>query len=200
MAEIAAAWRRLMSRLHTGLFWLAVWLGAALVVFLDPRIVVILSVLGWLSALILAPARFHGPRLVRLAALFLLLWGLVLGLTHLAYPSSLRPVLNLAAWLALGLNLMLAKTPLDLALTASRLLTPLLGRLRAQKLALALALLARLIPNLLFSALKIKTSVDCRAAGLPLSTRLSIWGRAVIRDALAQTDDLSRTLIKRWPW
>ena len=200
MAEIAAAWRGLLSRFNTGLLWLTVWLGAALVVFLDPRIVAVLSALGWLSALILAPARFHGPRLVRLAAFFLLLWGLVLGLTHLAYLSTLRPVLNLAAWLALGLNLMLAKTPLELALTASRLLTPLLGRLRAQKLALALALLARLIPNLLFSTLKIKTSVDRRAAGLSLPTRLSIWGRAVIRDALAQTDDLSRTLVKRWPW
>lgn len=200
MNGVIEVWRRLMRRTPTGLLWPAVWLGALGVVWIEPRPLAVLSGLGWLSALMLAPGRYHGRRLIKLAALFLILWGLVLGLTHLAYPSTLRPVLNLSAWLALGLNLMLAKTPLELALPAGRLLTPVLGRLRAQKLALALALLARLIPSLLFAALTSKITIDRRAGGLPLTARLSLWSRNIIRNSLVQTNDLSRTLVKRWPW
>jgi hypothetical protein len=177
-----------------------VWLSALAVPFLEARPVLLMAALGWLSALALAKASFHGRRLVRLAFFFLLFWSLLMLLSHLLWPSTLRPVLNLAAWLALGLNLMLAKTPLELALAAGRGLRPLAGRLRAQKLALALALLARLIPAFLDSALKIRITVGRRAAGLPPTRRLSLWAAALVRAALSQTDELSRALIKRWPW
>ncbi len=193
-------WRQAMRKVDTGLLWGGIWLAALAVPFVTPRWLAGFSGLAWLSALALAPGRHHGRRLMGLAAGFLAAWSVLLLLVHLAYPSSLRPILNLSAWLALGLNLLLAKTPLDLALTLARRLAPVLGRPRSQKLALALALVARLIPGLLASALEIRTSLNRRAAGLPLTTRLSLWGRTLIRDSLAQTDELARSLSKRWPW
>ena len=115
-------------------------------------------------------------------------------------PLGLRPALNLAAWLPLGLNLILSKTPLEIALTVGRILVPILGLLKAQKLALALALLTRLIPRFLSSAIAINTIVKHRTVGLPLTKKLPLLARAIIRDVFSQNEDLSRTLIKRWPW
>jgi biotin transport system permease protein len=108
--------------------------------------------------------------------------------------------MNLAVWMNLGLLLVLAKTPLELALAAANLLGPIMGRSRAQKLALALALLTRLIPALLASALALRTVLGRRAAGLPLYRRMSLWGRGLVRDALGQSEELARALTKRWPW
>ncbi|MDR2946959.1 MAG: hypothetical protein LBV79_09455 [Candidatus Adiutrix sp.] len=180
--------------------WAAVWLTALAVPFVEARWLVPAAALGWLSAAILAPERFHGRRLVKLAAAFLAFWAAFLSLIHLVQPSTLKPVVNLAVWLALGLNLMLAKTPLELALSAGRILTPVLGRRNGQKLALSLALLARLIPRLLSASLDIKTVVGRRAAHLPFTARLTLWGRAAIRDAMSQSEELARALVKRWPW
>jgi biotin transport system permease protein len=132
---------------------------------------------------------------------FWLFWSLVLLLAHLALnPVGLKPVLNLAVCLNLGLLLVLAKTPLELALAAAGLLGPVLGRTRAQKLALSLALLTRLIPALLASALALRAVLGRRAAGLPLLRRMRLFGRGLVRDALGQSEDLARALTKRWPW
>jgi hypothetical protein len=139
--------------------------------------------------------------LVLAAAGFWLFWSLLLSLGHLLNPTStLRPSLNLAAWLALGLNLVLGKTPLELALAAAGALSPVLGRVRAQKLALALALLTRLLPALLASALAVRVHLGRRAAHLPLTRRLAWWARAVLRESLGQSEDLARSLALRWPW
>jgi len=122
-------------------------------------------------------------------------------LAHLVLrPMGLTPALNLAVWLNLGLILILAWTPLELARAAADLLSPFLGRTRAQKLALALAILTRLIPSLLASALTCRVVLSHRAAGLPLTRRLSLWGRNLVRDALGRSEDLARALVKRWPW
>ena len=122
-------------------------------------------------------------------------------LAHLAlHPTTLRPALNLAIWLNLGMILVLARTPLELALAAADLLSPLLGRAKAQKMALALALLIRLIPALLASALSLRAVLSRRAAGLPLTRQLSLGGRNLIRYALGQSEELARALTKRWPW
>lgn len=190
-----------MRGLGVGPLWAAVWLSALAVPFIEARWLVLAAVPGWLSALTLSPVRLHGRRLVKLAALVLLFWTVFLGLAALLPgPGSLKPAVNLSVWLALGLNLMLAKTPLELALPAGRLLTPVIGRRAGQKLALSLALLARLIPRLLAAALDIRTVVDRRAGGLPLIKRLTLWGRAVLRDSLGQSEELARALAKRWPW
>jgi biotin transport system permease protein len=149
----------------------------------------------------LAAGRPQGRRLILAAAGFWLFWSLLLLLAHLALsPAGLKPALNLAVWLNLGLLLILAKTPLELALASVALLGPIMGRPRAQKLALALALLTRLIPALLASALALRTVLGRRAAGLPLYRRMSLWGRGLVRDALAQSEELARALTKRWPW
>ncbi len=198
--RIAEAWRGLVRRVGAGRLWAAVWVLALAGPWLPPFLVVAMAAGGWLSALILAPGRFHGRRLTGLAALFFLFWSALLGLIHLIHPSPLRPIVNLAAWLALGLNLMLAKTPLELALPAGRALAPILGRRRAQKLALALALLARLIPRLLGSALTLRLTVQYRAGHLSLHRRLVLWGGAIVHDAFSQSGELSRALLKRWPW
>lgn len=189
-----------VARLGVGWLWLLIWSAALAVPFLPIPWLVILTVLAWISVAALAPGRYQARRLVTAALLFLFFWGLLTGLFYFIHSTTMRPVLNLAAWLALGLNLMLAKTPMELAIFTGRVLRPLLGRLNSQKLALALALLARLIPELLASAIKIRSSVNYRAAQQPLIRRLSLMGRSLIRNTLAQSDDLSRSLAKRWPW
>ncbi len=190
---------RWLRGLKTGKLWAGIWILTLAVPFWPPVWLGPLTGLMWLSVVSLAGGRFHGRRLVKLAVLFLIFWALVIGLTHLAYPSSLRPILNLAAWLVLGLNLMLAKTPLELALSSGRLLQPILGPGRARSLSLALALLARLIPQFLATALDIKKTVDKRFAALPLTRRLALWAGGLVRVCLAQNEELSRALVKRWP-
>lgn len=195
------AWRGLLTRLGSFYLWALVWLAALTVPFIAWPGVLVLALACCFSALLLAPGRHHGNRLLALAAVFFIFWALVMVLIRLFSPeTSLRPVLNLAAWLSLGLNLMLAKTPLEISLPLGRALVPVLGRLKAQKLALSLALLARLIPGLLAAAVDLKRTCDRRARGLSFSRRLILWGRAMARTALSQTDDLARTLLKRWPW
>ena len=114
--------------------------------------------------------------------------------------SSLRLILNLSAWLGLGLNLMLAKTPLALALPLGQALSPIIGRVQSGKVALALALLSRLIPGLLATALEMKINIDRRFAGLSFRRRLTLWSGALLRATFSQSDDLARALLKRWPW
>lgn len=200
LKRIGAGWRRLLARLGLGWLWLLIWLASLAVPFLPVWGLALVTAAAWLSVAALAPARHQGWRLTAAALVFLGFWALLTGLIHLFQPGSLRPVLNLAAWLALGLNLMLARTPLELALSTGRFLRPGLGRLNSQKLALALALLARLIPGLLASALKTRAALKYRAPELSPARRLALLGRALIRDTLAQAKDLSRALLKRWPW
>jgi len=153
------------------------------------------------SVIRLASGRPQGRRLILAAGGFWFFWSLLMLLAHLVLrPTGLRPALNLAVWLNLGLILVLARTPLELARAAAGLFSPLLGRIRAQKLALTLALLTRLVPALLASALTFRGVLRRRAAGLPLTRRLGLWGRCLVRDALGQSEDLARALAKRWPW
>jgi len=181
--------------------WAALWLAALAVPRLPP-LALALALPPLLAIIVqLASGRPQGRRLILAAAWFWLFWSCLLLLAHLALrPTGLKPALNLAVWLNLGLFLILAKTPLELALAATGLLGPILGRNRAQKLALALALLTRLIPALLASALSLRTVVGRRAAGLPPPRRLALWGRGLVRDALGQSEELARALAKRWPW
>lgn len=197
---MAAKWRKFMRGLGAGPLWAVIWLTALATPFIEVHWLAVIAAGGWLSAITLAPGRRHGRRLIKLAAVFFLFWAAFISLSYLLQPTTLKPVVNLSVWLALGLNLMLAKTPLELALPAGRLLAPVLGRRAAQKVALSLALLARLIPRLLEATLDIKTVVNRRAAGLPLTGRLTLWGRASVREALAQSEELARSLVKRWPW
>ena len=196
----AGFWRSLMRKVDVRLLWALIWPGALLVPFLPWPWLAGLTLAAWASAAAVAPARPHGSRMICLAIGFFIFWGLMMALLNFGSPAFFRPWANLAAWLALGLNLMLAKTPLELALPTGRMLAPVIGRMRAQKLALALALLARLIPRLVSSAFKIKTSLDRRAGRLPLIRRLSLWGRAIVREAMSGNDELARALLKRWPW
>jgi len=181
--------------------WATIWLTALSVPWLPPSILALSLPLLLVSVTRLTPGRPQGRRLVLAAAWFWLFWSLLMLLAHLIlHPTGLRPALNLAIWLNLGLILVLAKTPLELALAAADLSSPLLGRLRAQKMALALTILIRLIPALLASALTLRSVLGRRAAGLPLTRRLSLWGRNMLRDALGQNEYLARALTKRWPW
>ncbi|MDR2724816.1 MAG: hypothetical protein LBC90_01860 [Candidatus Adiutrix sp.] len=181
--------------------WAALWLIALAVPYLPyPALALALPPL-LLSTVRLAPGRPQGRRLILAAAGFWAFWSLLMLLAHLILrPTGLRPTLNLAVWLNLGLILVLARTPLELARSAAILFSPLLGRPRAQKLALTLALLTRLIPALLASALTFRAVLGRRAASLPLTRRLNLWGRNLLRDTLGQSEDLSRTMAKRWPW
>ena len=181
--------------------WAALWLAALAVPWLPPPALALALPPLLASVFSLAPGRPQGRRLVLAAAWFWLFWSLLLLLAHLVLrPTGLKPALNLAVWLNLGLLLLLTRTPLEQALAAASLLSPLLGRARARKTALALALLARLIPALLASALTFRAVLERRAAGLPLTRRLALLGRSLLRDALGQGEDLARSLSKRWPW
>lgn len=197
---VRSFWPATVANLGVGWIWLLIWLAALAVPFLPVPWLMTLTALAWISVAGLAPGRYQARRLVGAALLFLLFWSLLTGLFYFIHYTSMRPVLNLAAWLALGLNLMLAKTPLELALFTGRVLRPFLGRFNSHKLALSLALLAHLIPGLLDSALKIRSNVNYRAAQLPLTGRLILLSRSLIRNTLSQSDDLSRSLAKRWPW
>ncbi len=189
--------RKLISSMPILALWLIVW-GATLAVhFLPSEGVLVIAFLSWLVALILAPGRFQGWRLLKAAALFLATWLVLLALGQLFWPSSWRSALNLAAYVALGLILILAKTPLQWAWGSSRLLAPLLGEKRAQKLALALALLARQIPSLIQTALSLKKTIDRRASHLPFQRRLSLWARTFLRESFHQAEELALTLTKR---
>jgi|GEM_PF-6590186 len=193
-------WVKTVTRLGVGQLWVLIWLAALATPFLPMFWLLGLTIAAWLSVAALAPQRYHGRRLVAAALLFLVFWALITGLIYWARSDSFRPILNLAAWLAFGLNLMLAKTPLELAVRSGRLSRLFLGRIKGQKLALALALMAHMIPRLLKSALEIRLVLNHRAAQLPLTRRLTLWGRSLIRNTLAQSDELSRALLKRWPW
>lgn len=193
-------WRKFMRGLAPGYLWASVWLISLAVPFMDSALVAAGAALGWLSALALAPGRHHGLRLVKLAASFFCFWAIFLTAVYLVRPTTLKPILNLSVWLALGLNLMLAKTPLELSLSTGQLLAPIVGRRRSQKIALSLALLARLIPRLLETTLTIRATIQSRVPELPLSRRLTLGGRAIIREALTQNEHLARALVKRWPW
>lgn len=184
----------------TPALWLVIWVAAFLFPRLQPGCLVALTALLWLSALVLAPGKLHGRRLLKAAAIFALIWSAIIAALHLAGLGSLEPLVKLWAWLALGLHLMLAKSPLELALPLGRLAAPVIGRIRAQKLALALALTARLIPRLIDSALKIRKSLELRAPALPLKKRLTLWSQAILRDAFSQSEEMARALLKRWPW
>ncbi|MDR1920703.1 MAG: hypothetical protein LBS31_03050 [Candidatus Adiutrix sp.] len=197
---MAGRWRWLLKKTRTGGLWFFVWLSALAVPFSPPVGLVCFSALLWSSALALAPGKIYGRRLTGAAVIFILFWSLFIFLSRLLQPGSLRPVLNLIAWVGLGLHLMLIKTPLELAALLADFTTPLLGSRRADKLALSLALLARLIPRLLDSALALRATLKKRASGLPLTARLSLWGRAVMREGLRQSEDMAQALLKRWPW
>lgn len=196
-----SAWREMAGRVDSFHLWVLIWLAALAVPFMPQPLIIALALGGWVSALILASGRHNGFRLPFLALLGLIFWALALGFLYwLNQADSMRPVLNLAAWLALGLNLMLAKTPLALALPLSQKLRPILGPLRSSKLALSLVLLTRLIPGLLSSALSLKTTIDRRVPHLPFRRRLTLWCGALTRATFSQTDGLARALLKRWPW
>ena len=191
----------LIRRLPLPGLWAAVWLAALAVPWLPPPVLALALPPLLASNVQLASGRPQGRRLILAAAGFWLFWSFLLLLAHLALrPTGLKPVLNLAVWLNLGLFLILAKTPLELALAAAGLLSPITGRTRARKLALALALLTRLIPALLASALSLRTVVGRRADGLSRPRRLTLWGRGLVREALGQSEELARALAKRWPW
>ena len=190
-----------IRRLSIPTLWVTLWLTALAVPWLPPPLLALALPPLMFSVIRLAPARPQGRRLVLAAACFWLFWSLLMLLAHFFSPKTdLRPSLNLAVWLNLGLILVLAWTPLELALAAADLSSPLLGRVRAQKMALALALLIRLLPALLASALTLRTVLSRRTAGLSLTRRLTLWGRNLIRNALGQSEELARALAKRWPW
>jgi len=190
-----------IRRLPLPALWAAVWLAALAVPWLPPPALALALPPLLTSIFQLAYGRPRGRRLVLAAAWFWLFWSVLLLLAHLALnPTGLKPALNLAVWLSLGLLLVLARTPLELALAAAGLLGPVIGRPRAQKLALALALLTRLIPALLASARSLRIVLGRRAASLPLPRRMTLWGRGLVRDALGQSEELARALAKRWPW
>jgi len=191
----------LIRRLPPPGLWAAVWLAALAVPWLPPPALLLALPPLLASVVQLASGRPRGRRLILAAAWFWLFWSVLLLLAHLTLrPTGLKPALNLAVWLNLGLLLVLAKTPLELALAAAGLLGPLIGRARAQKLALALALLTRLIPALLASALSLRVALSLRAAALPRPRRMALWGRGLVREALGQSEELARALTKRWPW
>ena len=197
---MTARWRGFIKNVPTGRLWLIIWLAALAVPFVSAVLLGPAAFFSWLSALVLAPGRYHGQRLLRLAVILAIIWIGLIVIINLVYSSSLRPAANLTIWMALGLNLILAKTPLELALSVARVLSPLLGPIASQKLALALALMARLIPHLLAAALTIRTTVGRRAGQLPLTRRMSLWAATLLRETMSQNEEMARVLLKRWPW
>ncbi|UQZ91106.1 hypothetical protein C4J81_18545 [Deltaproteobacteria bacterium Smac51] len=193
-------WRGCLKKTPTVVLWVIIWTAALLVPWVPGDWLFPFAAVVWMSALILAPGKIYGRRLLKAAIVFALIWSLIMLGLFLAGSGGLLPVIRLWVWLGLGLHLMLAKTPLELAIPVGRLTAPVIGHIRAQKLALALALTARLIPRLLDSAIKIKASLDLRASSLPLIRRMALWGRAIMRDSFSQSEELARALVKRWPW
>lgn len=188
--------RKFMKKIPSLWLIIVIWALAFCLPRLPLSYLIPFNALLWLSAALLAPGKIYGFRLLRAALFFAGMWSLVIFSLSLFGAADLIAMARLWGFLALGLHLMLAKSPLELALPVSAL-GPVIGGLRARKLALALALMARLLPRLIASALKIKKTLDLRAARLPLKRRVALWGGALMRDSFSQGEEVARALFKR---
>jgi energy-coupling factor transporter transmembrane protein EcfT len=200
LKEAAILYRRVIAKIPPLAFLGLIWAAAFIMPGLGMPYLGAAAVVLWLSAAFLAPGKMYGRRLMKAAFLCAVTWSIFLALLHLIGSAALEPIPRLWAFMALGLHLMLAKSPLDLALPLGRLLAPVIGRVRAQKVALALALTARLIPRLLEAAFSIQRSLSLRCPKLSRAKRIALWGKAIMRDSFARSEEMARALVKRWPW
>ena len=157
----------------------------------------------WAAGVILAGALAAGLRLgilkrsqrgkLKAYAFFLLFWGLsafllqssVGGLYWQAAAANAGALaLRLSALAALTLDLNLLLTPFALAEVTARYLRPLVGETRAERAALSLAVMLRLIPQVWHCLQALQNTRKLRCAGLPVITQLRLMTETALRSLL----------------
>lgn len=186
---VSAFLRRLDPRLKIGV---ALIMGPALW-GLSPSLVIASAVLLGIGVHGLNASHPLADRQVRTLALFVLFWialkavfdalaGIPL---HLLIPSALILGIRLCALMLLGLVLAGSTSARALGMAITWALQPVVGRERAWKIALALALMVHFLPLCLDTMERIKQSVKLRHPGSKFKQRLVMVPQAVLR-ALGQ--------------
>ena len=154
----------------------------------------------WATSLILIGSIYAGLRLggfsrprhgkLRTYAAFICFWGLSAFMLQwlsadLSWQSAARNafdlILRLTALAALTLNLDLLLTPFTLARVLAGGLRPVLGEERAQRIALALAVMLRLIPQAGHCLRTLRQALKLRGNRLPPAQRLTLLAGAALR-------------------
>lgn len=185
MERLAAVFRGLDPRLKMGValilgpfFWL-----------LPPSVVAVGLVLLAPVVAALAVTQPLGAKMVRSLLTFLLFWvGLKVAMDLI---SSIPPeeaalsagilALRLGALLLLGLALALSTSARALGLAVSWAVRPFVGKERAWKVALSLALMVHFLPLCLSTMNQVKESVTSRCPHFGFFRRMTIIPQAVIR-------------------
>ena len=185
MRRLAAHLRSLDPRLKTGVCLLCgpgVWL-------LQPMYAAALSAILAVLALPLALTQPLGRGMLRRLCWFVLLWTAIkLGLDLLsgaalagAARDGLVLAVRLSALLMLGLVLSLSTSAHSLGLALVWALRPVIGRERAWRAALSLALMVHFLPLCLSTLDQVSTAFRSRCPGGSLAQRALIVPLAVIR-------------------
>lgn len=182
MHWLASRVRGLDPRLKLGV---CLALGPGMWLF-EPGVVVVSASCLLLLLLALAAEQPLGRDMVRSMLLFVFFWtGIKIGLDAISGMAWQDVVmigfvlaLRLSALLMLGLSLALSTSARNLGLAVSWLLRPFVGRERAWRVALSLALMIHFLPLCLSTLAQVKAAfrsrcVDCsfsrRAVGIPLA-------------------------------
>ena len=193
--HLADLWRNFLRRIPPLLIWALLFLAAWPVKILGCQSLLLFGSLFWLNAFVLAWGRPLKKRLLATAAFFLIIWALlILILNFEAAPNFISKFFY---GLSLGLNLMMAVSPIKLSKDFARLCRPVFGEKNSFKLAVAVTLLVKLIPLFISSALEIKTTLQKRCLKLSLKEKIVLWAKSLIRQSQAQEEALARAILKR---
>ena len=172
-------------------------LKLAVALVLGPCLWKISVVFAFLCALVLfailkplAASQPVGPKMVRSLVFYVLLWvGIKIVLDSLTgVPLTLAAMaafdlaVRLSALLLLGLTLALSTSARALGLAVAWAVSPLVGKERAWRLALSLALMIHFLPLCLSTMANVKEMVSRRCPGYGFWQRLLIIPQVVIRN------------------
>lgn len=186
MQKAAVYVRSLDPRLKMGI---SLVLGPGLWL-LNPLVVLVCAAVLFTALLSLAVSQPLGPKMVRSLFMFIIFWLIIkMGLDAFSGMPPLQIVmaggelaLRLAALLLLGLSLAMSTSARSLGLAVSWLIRPCVGKERAWKLALSLALMIHFLPLCLSTMAQVKDTLARRCPGCGLGQRMLVIPQAVIRN------------------
>jgi hypothetical protein len=153
-------------------------------------------ILPW-SAALLAWGRPRNEALGKVALGFWLYWDTLSILLNLFGLSEPRSPSSLAVFLSLGLHLAFLWTPVELGRALEGALRPLAGARRARLAAFGLALVMRMLPDLLLAARQLERTLDGRGRGLGFFPRTILLARGLVRHGVRLSEELGRALLSR---
>ncbi|MDC0335756.1 cobalt transporter [Pseudodesulfovibrio sp.] len=186
MQAVAAYVRELDPRLKMAA---AMALGPGLWL-LDPVLVAVVGVVLFAILRPLTTSQPLGSKMVRSLFVFIIFWvalksfldvlsGLPPG--HIVMESGVLAI-RLASLLMLGLSLSLSTSARSLGLALSWFIRPLVGRERAWKLALSLALMIHFLPLCLSAMAQTRETLSRRCPGCGFRQRMAIIPQALLRN------------------